>query len=96
MDRLYHLATQGRQNHGMEQIIIGSKNQWRSRGESVEIDGRRFLLHFDSELEKIRVLHKQLWVILGQTMLMLEITESNYMQDSELIFSLFGRLFQGS
>lgn len=64
----------------MELIIIATRNQWHCRGESMELDGKKFLFQFDSEFEKERILHKQPWVILGQTLILLEITERNFLQ----------------
>lgn len=53
-------------------------NLWR-------FDRRKFLFSFDSKTVKIRVLQKQPWIILDQTLLMQEITETNYLQDPILV-----------
>lgn len=68
----------------MEDIINAARSHWRSRGESQEIAGRRFLFKFNSASEKEHILNQQPWVILGQTLIMEKLTEEKYMLEPNL------------
>lgn len=47
----------------------------------MEIEDRKFLFEFHHDSDKERILNKQPWLILGNTLLIQEITEDNFMDD---------------
>lgn len=71
-------------NSLMEDIITATHNKWRCHGDSVELDGKRFIFSFDNKINKKITIRKQPRIILGQVMIIHEATKENFIEDLEL------------
>lgn len=67
----------------MEVIIVATRNQWHCRGDSLEIKNHKFIFEVNNESDEEQILNKQPWLILGNTLLIQEINEENFMEEIE-------------